>query len=79
MKHYAEFVADEWFSETKQSMKKTEKKRYIVEYGTDIGGVAGCQTYQDLQRYLDTNPHPDYRLVSFQHNGSFMLVWELKP
>ena len=77
MKHIAPFVADAWFPETKQSMKKTKKKRYIVEYGAG-GGVAGCQTVNDLERYLDKNPHPDYRLVSFQHTGNFMLVWELK-
>lgn len=48
-------------------------QRYIVEsmqFGT---------TREDLNAYLNTDPHPNYRLVSCQFlNCSYTLVWELK-
>lgn len=56
--------------------------KYITEYG--ISGkvkyaVSGCETVEDLGRYLATDPYPEYRLVSCQHmsSGNWHLVWEL--
>ena len=71
-KHYASYVADEWFPETKHS----NKKRYIVEHGV-YGEYP--ETVDDLQNYLDKNPYPTYNLISCQFRGEkFVLVWELK-
>ena len=55
-------------------------KKHIVE--PDIpGSVSGANTVEDLKRYLDTDPHPDYRLanMSWLHSGSILMVWELMP
>jgi hypothetical protein len=50
--------------------------RYIVEYHQF--GVRGCETVEDLTRYLEKNPHPEYRLVNCQWiSGTYQLVWEL--
>ena len=51
--------------------------KYIVEYGIP-GAVKGCETIEDIQRYLNTDPHPDARLASLLYNGvkSVILVWE---
>ena len=49
--------------------------KHIVEHGIP-GGVRGCNTVEDLQRYLDSDPHPGYRLASCQGAGSILLVWE---
>jgi len=51
-------------------------KRYIVEHHQF--GVSGCETVEDLTRYLEKNPHPEYRLVNCQWiSGTYQLVWEL--
>ena len=57
------------------------KPRFICEYSMRYRmahGVLGCETVEDLERYLSTNPHPDYRLASCQHmqTGNWHLVWE---
>lgn len=49
--------------------------KYIVENGVP-GAVPGCNTVEDLQRYLGTDPHPGYRLVTCQASGNVLLVWE---
>ena len=52
-------------------------EKYKV-FGEVPNAVAGATTVQDLQRWLNTNPMPGYRLVSCQLvDGSFMTVWEL--
>ena len=55
-----------------------QKMKYIVEH--DISGmVRGCETVEDIQRYLNTDPHPEHRLVSLTFNyGGIILIWELK-
>ena len=79
--------------EAKKSVKKMQKKmseipeniarRYIVEYG--LAGrvkyaVNGCNTIEDLRKYLKTNPHPNHNLVSsqFLRSGNVLLIWERK-
>ena len=59
-------------------------KNYIVEhdlshYGINYSiSVRYCNTVEDLARYLDSNPHPKYHLVSVNmNNGSYTLIWEL--
>ena len=48
---------------------------YIVEKIPN--SVPSCNTIEDLQRYLSTNPHPVSRLISAQFiNGTFLLIWE---
>lgn len=51
--------------------------KYIVEYGIP-GSVAGANTVEDLQQYLGSDPHPDYRIanMSWLHNGQIILIWE---
>ena len=50
--------------------------RFIMEYGIP-GGVPNCNTVNDLDRYLKTNPHCEYHLVSCQFlGGTCLLVWE---
>jgi hypothetical protein len=52
-------------------------KRYIVEHGLPKT-VSGCETVQDLTRYLETDPHPKYRLVNCQRiSGTYQLVYQL--
>lgn len=49
---------------------------YIVECGVP-DSVRNCNTVEDLERYLNTDPHTEYRLVSCQFvNGDFIMVWE---
>ena len=56
----------------------SNKKKYICEYGIP-GGLNGCNTTEDLARYLDSDPHPEYHLVSCNWmNGIWHMVWELK-
>ena len=56
---------------------KSELKRFIVQYDLPKT-ISGCETVNDLSRYLETNPYPEYRLVSFQWiSGTYQLVWEL--
>ena len=59
-----------------------KSKRFIVEHGLEGRAqyaVNGCNTVEDLQRYLYGNPHREYRLVSVQwNNGNYTLVWERK-
>ena len=57
-----------------------KSKRYIVEHSLE-GRVKyaqrGCESVENLQEYLETDPHKDYRLVSCQwSSGSYTLVWE---
>lgn len=55
--------------------------RFKVEYDlSGFGfGVTRCNTMEDLERYLFTNPNDEYNLVSVQFvDGNFILVWELK-
>jgi hypothetical protein len=50
--------------------------KFIVEHGVK-GAVNGCNTIEDLQGYLDSNPHQEHRLVSAQYsNGIFIMIWE---
>ena len=53
--------------------------KYIVQACLP-NGVQYANTIEDLQRYLYSDPFPDYRLVAvdFRHSGSISLVWELK-
>lgn len=56
----------------------SDKNRYICLYGIPKC-VKGSNTVEDLSRYLDTDPHPNYRLVSCNLiNGNWHLVFELK-
>ena len=57
--------------------------KYIVEHGLEgktKGAVAGANTIEDLREYLETDPHPSYRLidVQLQSSGNYTLVWEEK-
>lgn len=56
------------------------KMKYILE--DKIKARRGDETIVSVQKYLNTNPHPDYRLVTFTFNyggiGGILLVWELK-
>ena len=57
-------------------------QRYICEYGLEGRvpyAVNGANTIEDLNRYLITDPHPEYRLASCQHMrvGNWHLTWEL--
>lgn len=55
------------------------KDRYVVEFVQDKDCVMDCNTIEDLSRYLDKDPHPEYRLVNaLTINGSFILIWELQ-
>jgi len=49
------------------------KNKYIVERRMLSDGVGRA-----LQAFLDTDPYPEYRLVSFQmiDEGDYRLVWE---
>ena len=52
--------------------------KYIVEYGIP-GEVQGTSnTVQDLERYLDSDPHPEARLanLSWLNSGNILFVWE---
>ena len=57
------------------------KERYIVEH--DLSNLVrhsapNCNTVEDLSRYLDFDPHPDYHLVSvICNNNVYTLIWEL--
>jgi hypothetical protein len=35
-------------------------------------------TVEDLQRYFDSNPHPEYKVVSvnWMSSGSIVVIWE---
>lgn len=56
----------------------SSKKKYICVYGLPEC-VRGCNTTEDLARYLNADPHPEYRLVSTNWmNGTWHLVFELK-
>jgi hypothetical protein len=54
--------------------------KYIVEHGLEgkvKHAVAGCNTIENLREYLETDPHPNYRLIDIQDgNGNYTLVWE---
>jgi len=50
--------------------------RYITKNG--VGKVPGCDTYEDLQRYLGSDPYPEYRLVSAVFANNWILIFELK-
>lgn len=53
-------------------------EKYLVEYGIP-GSVSGCNTIEDLRRYLDSDPHYEYNLVGVEHgSGSYTLIWELR-
>ena len=50
--------------------------RFIVDYGTP-DAVLGANTVEDLAEYLESDPWPNYRLASCQHNnGTYTLIWE---
>ena len=52
-------------------------KRYVCVYGIP-GAVSGCSTVEDLARYLDKDPHPEYSLKSCNFlSGNWHLVFEL--
>ena len=55
--------------------------RFIREHGLTGWvkyAVSGCNTIENLQTYLKTNPHKKYNLVSVWFNsGNFNLIWEL--
>ena len=56
----------------------SNKERYICIHSIP-GCVSGCNTKEDLSRYLAKNPYPEYRLVSTNWmNGNWHLVFELK-
>ena len=55
--------------------------KYITIYGLESlveYCVDGANTIQDLNKYLSTDPQPEYRLASCQltNNGYFIVVWE---
>ena len=51
-------------------------QKYIVEKNVPHKGSFSNE--DDLKRYLDTDPHPTYRLISCEFSvGRFLLVWEL--
>ena len=50
--------------------------RFIIEDGLDYL----IETTEQLQKYLKTNPHKEYNLVSVYYKyGNFNLIWELMP
>jgi len=66
--------------------------KYIVEHdlvtvydeaeyaSANMFRASKVNTVGDLHNYLNTDPHPEYRLVScqFTSTGKYELVWERK-
>jgi hypothetical protein len=52
--------------------------KYILE--NEIPEITrGCETIEDIHRYLNTDPHPEHQLASLIFNyGGIILLWELK-
>jgi hypothetical protein len=61
---------------TKRSIQNAD--RFIVEFSIpEPYSVASANTVQQLQQYLATNPHPNYRLVGFDFEAAtYTLIWE---
>lgn len=52
------------------------KPKYKVIYGVP-NAVPNCNTVEDLQQYLLSDPMPDYRLASCNYtNGMIIIIWE---
>lgn len=51
--------------------------KYLTEYGIP-GTVPQCVTVEDVRKYLNSDPHPDYRLanLSWMHSGDVLMIWE---
>lgn len=53
-------------------MKYMGNERYITDTQLNI------DTHDELRKYLDDDPYPEYRLVSvLKVIGGFLFIWEL--
>jgi hypothetical protein len=53
-----------------------DQQRYIIENGVP-GAPRGANDSTHLNLYLNSDPHPSYRLVTCDYrNGSYFMVWE---
>jgi hypothetical protein len=52
--------------------------KYLTEYGIP-GVVPHCVTVEDVRQYLNSDPHPECKLVNFSwmHSGDVLMIWEL--
>jgi len=63
-----------------KAKKENPKPRFITEQPQGRFIVDGSMSTNDLDKYLQTNPHPDYTLVTCNRmpSGNWYLIWELK-
>jgi hypothetical protein len=69
--------------ERNEAKIEPDRSKYKVIYGLAgqpgcCGAVNGANTVEDLQRYLNEDPEPEYRLVSVQFlpGQNYLVTWE---